>query len=227
MKQHFILLLANLLVLQTAGVHAQSECGQQVLDARPQHLSGEGWRIEREQDNLTIYNRKVDGSSIREMLALITIDQPARRLFASVADYANYPQFMPYVKKSRVLKEEDNKSWVFQQLDFPWPISDRHYTIELTADTTHSEQGHYFVSWTLSSRAGLDAPRGEGLPLKVDDGYWRFCTIGENRTLVEYYINSDPGGLLPAWAVNQANARAVPDVLQAVAGRAGSSHYDR
>lgn len=226
MKQHLILFLVSLLALQAAGVNAQSECDDNVLNARPQQLAGEGWRTERDQDNLTVYNRKVDGSPIREMLALTTIDKPAWRLFASVADYPNYPQFMPYVKKSRVLHEQGNRSRVFQQLDFPWPISDRYYTIELTADTTYSEQGHYFVSWTLS-RAGLETPAGEGLPLKVDDGYWLFCTIGENRTFVEYYINSDPGGLLPSWAVNQANSRAVPDVLHAVARRADSATYDR
>lgn len=219
-------LLINVLVLHATAVYAQRECDDNIFTSRQQQLPGEGWRTERNLDSIKIYNRKVDGSSIREMLALTTIEQPAWRLFAAVADYPDYPQFMPYVKKSRVLRQEESKSRVFQELGFPWPISNRHYTIELTADTTQSEQGHYFVSWTLSE-AMLETPSGKGIQLKVDDGHWWFCTIGGNKTFVEYYINSDPGGLLPSWAVNRANSEAVPDVLKAVALRAGSSVYDR
>jgi hypothetical protein len=82
------------------------------------------------------------------------------------------------------------------------------------------------VFWALSE-AILETPSGKGIQLKVDDGHWRFCAIGKSKTFVEYYINSDPGGLLPSWAVNQANTEAVPDVLKAVARRAGSAVYDR
>lgn len=199
--------------------YSQPECTNDIVTTRVQQLPQAGWQIERDQQKMKIYNRKTAGNPIREILVLTTIELPASWLFAAVSDYSRYPQFMPYVIKSEVVRQQDNKTWVFQELDLPWPIANRHYTIELTSNVSQQAQGHYLLNWTLS-RIVQPSLAGSGVKLEFDDGYWRFCSLGERTTFVEYYIHSDPGGLLPSWAVNQANTRAVPEVLKAVQRRA-------
>ncbi len=171
-----------------------------------------------DREGMIIYNRKSAGSGINEVLALTKMERPASRLFAVVSGYPHYPLFMPYVIKSEVLQENENKVWVFQELDFPWPISNRYYTIELTTNKEQSAQGHYLISWTLAQTA-QESIASKGVKLERDDGHWLFCTLGENQTFVEYYIHSNPGGILPSWVVNEANTRAVPEVLKAVRQR--------
>ena len=201
---------------------AEIVCSENIFSMQQQKLPTEGWHIKYDKNDFKIYNRKISGKKIREVLAMAELELSARRLFTAISDYDHYSEFMPYVKKSRVLQQENNKSQVFQELDFPWPIANRHYTIDLTADTTQSDQGHYFVSWSLAQKEpGL--PKGKGVPLAINDGYWKLCTVGKNKTYVEYHIHTDPGGILPSWAVNKSNTKAVPDVFGAVEKRANSS----
>ena len=219
------ILLLTSFMLGSSALSAQSQCRIDMPETRHLQVTNEGWQIQNDQDNIKIYNRKIPGSDIREVLALTTINFPALRLFDTVSDYAHYKDFMPYVQKSEVLPPiQDHKIRISQELNFPWPISNRYYTIELTADTTQAHLANYAVSWTLSPE---EIPEDKGVQLKINDGYWLFCTVEENRTFVEYYIHTDPGGILPLWAVNLANTKAVPEVINAVQHRAASKAYDR
>lgn len=224
-----LLFIALLLVSSIAGssaVGAPVQCRSGMLEARHQQITGENWELQNEHGGIKVYNREVPGSGVREVLALATINLPASRLFDTVSDYAHYRDFMPYVKRSEVQSpiNDHKKIRVYQELDLPWPISNRYYTIELTRDTTQANLGHYSITWTLAHE---EIPKETGVQLKVNNGYWQFCTVGENMTFLEYYIHTDPGGMLPQWAVNQANNKAVPDVIHALQHRATSVDYKR
>jgi hypothetical protein len=130
---------------------------------------------------------------------------------------------MPYVTASTILKAEPQRHWVFQQLAFPFPISDRFYTIVIESDTGGAALGRYRVAWRL---AGDAEPRqqGTGEPTRVNNGSWSLQPLGEKEvTQVTYVIHTDPGGALPAFAVNMANTVAVPLVIEKLRARAASA----
>jgi hypothetical protein len=111
-------------------------------------------------------------------------------------------------------------AWVFQQLDFPFPISNRYYTIKLTAHDPAAAGDLFRVDWHLAE--DLPTPRkGEGEPVLTNKGFWKLEALENGRrTHVTYYIHTNPGGALPAWIVNLANNAAVPRVIEAVRQRA-------
>ena len=216
---HFITTLLFITVLFSSNaLHAQIPYDPDILTTRHQQVTELNWVLQNDHDGVIVYNREVKDSGIREVLAFTEIKLPAVVLFKTISDYAHYKDFMPYVQKSEVLPSiHDQKIRVYQKLVFPWPISNRYYTIELTPDTTQAHLGHYAVSWTLSNE---EMAEEKGVQLQINDGYWRFCAAADNLTFVEYYIHTDPGGLLPQWAVNQANTQAVIEVIQALQKRA-------
>jgi len=185
-----------------------------------QHLVEAGWEEYFNDTGVTVYNRTIQNSEVHEVLATAVLDYPSEQIVSILSDYPRYIEFMPYVEKSTVVTQKENSTLLFQQLNFPWPISDRHFVIELTSKSDN--RGSHFISWTLATETG-DAPTGNGIALKTDDGYWKLCPINSgNSTYIEYFIHTDPGGILPFWVINQANIQAVPEVINALEKRTKS-----
>jgi ribosome-associated toxin RatA of RatAB toxin-antitoxin module len=190
-------------------------------------LSAHGWLFIGETERVRTYNREPPSSGIREVLAKAIIDHPPERLFAVISDYERYADFMPYVKRSETLRQQDGIRWVFQHLAFPFPISDRHYTIEVSDLASRPQDGFYCIEWTLDNgqTGKREAP---GITPAFNDGLWILRQLEEGKkTDVSYFLHTDPGGWLPAWMINMANRQALPAVIQAVQQRAGHRDYER
>jgi hypothetical protein len=190
-------------------------------------LSAHGWEFDAETGGVRTYNRKAPSSNIHEVLAKAVIDQPAERLFAVISDYDHYADFMPYVKRSESIRKENGVRWVFQHLVFPFPISDRHYTIKLSDLRSRPKDGFYCIEWTLDKD---ESPKraAPGVTPTFNDGMWILRRLEASiRTDVTYFLHTDPSGWLPSWMINMANREALPAVLQAVQERAGDHQTDR
>jgi ribosome-associated toxin RatA of RatAB toxin-antitoxin module len=192
-----------------------------------QTLSAHGWEFIGETEGVRTYNREAPSSSIREVLAKAIIDHPVDRVFAVISDYERYADFMPYVKRSETLHQETGVRWVFQHLVFPFPISDRHYTIKISNQASRPKDGFYCIEWTLD--LGEKVKRGApGITPAFNDGFWILQPVDQGKkTDVSYFLHTDPSGWLPAWIINMANREALPAVIQAVQQRAGQRDYER
>jgi Polyketide cyclase / dehydrase and lipid transport len=174
---------------------------------------GPDWTLESDSDGITVYSRKPEDSSIREVLAESTILAPLARVLGAIEDYRNYPEFMPYVEESAVWEESEGKIRLFLQLGFPPPISDRYYTIVMHRPPDPLDAAAVFVLWD-AARDDLPRKTGRGIEVTVNRGGWRLQPgAGAGETRVLYYVHTDPGGSLPAWAVNLANTVAVPKII--------------
>ena len=178
------------------------------------------WRRVSENGPVCVYTRKSSRSNVHDVMATATIAAAPAQVFAVISNYASYPQFMPYVVASEVLRKEAGTQWVFQQLALPLMISDRYYTIRLSTDISSATQNIYRINWTLA-QGSEPVRRGRGEPTLVNDGSWELRPVaGGTGTHVAYFVHTDPGGDLPGFIVNMANTIAVPSVIEAVRARA-------
>jgi len=177
------------------------------------------WSRVSEQGPVCVYTRESSRSNVHDVMATATIAAAPTRVFEVITNYASYPQFMPYVVASEVLRKEAGTQWVFQQLALPLMISDRYYTIRLSTDISFAAQNIYRINWTLA-QGGEPVRRGRGEPTLVNDGSWELRPLaGDTGTQVVYFVHTDPGGALPGFIVNMANTIAVPSVIEAVRAR--------
>jgi hypothetical protein len=177
------------------------------------------WVLSANADGVCVYSHASESSNIQEIRAETSMAASPAKVFGVISDYAHYPDFMPYVKASEVIKVEADSSWVFQQLVLPFPVSDRYYTIRLMADKHLADEGTYRVTWAL---AGSDVPdrTGQGVRLLTNSGYWHLQRVGDSKsTHVTYFVHTNPGGALPAWVINIANKESAPSVVKAVRAR--------
>jgi hypothetical protein len=178
----------------------------------------------------TVETRAIPGRDVKQVNAQGIIDAPPHVVRAVVADLERYPEFMPYVKESRILSRDAPGEVVnYQRLSFGIPfVQDRHYVIRIT------EQGYRDAgrgrAWAVSWRLEDGLPPGASaaaIRVSINSGHWdlRPAKDSERSTDVRYCVLTDPAGSLPKWIVGMANTEGVPQIFAAVAAAAASPRY--
>jgi carbon monoxide dehydrogenase subunit G len=146
---------------------------------------------------------------LERSIGIIRVEAPADIVFAVVTDYDGFERFMPMVSASAKEGEREGKAVVRQTIKLPFPISNRHFVIEVESRDQQTRRG-----WRcLESRWSY--VQGSG---NIAEGYgrWEVLEDGLGRALVAYVGFVDPGGRLPGWAFTWATRQGLPRILQAV-----------
>lgn len=186
-------------------------------------LAGEpGWELRNEEDDfdLKVYTREKSGSDVAEVKATCKIPAPVEKVFQAIGDFDAYKDFMPYTEVSRTLAKKDDLVWFYTVINAPL-VSRRDYCLELRLTPGKGPNDPWKSTWKAANDRP-DCPKSEHVRVTRNNGYWLLTPVDGNKaTLVEYLVDTDPGGSIPAWIRNKANTKAIPDLMLAVARRAG------
>ena len=175
---------------------------------------------------LVVYSRVIKGSDVREVRGLGSFDAPSWVIKNVIDDVVHYKDFMPYTKASEVLSRGDGFIVSYQRISTPI-IDDRDYTIKIYDESREDAAGKVIWKNRWSQANKLGPPLVDGaVRIDINEGYWLLEELdGGRRTRATYYIYTNPGGGLPAFIINAANAQALPDLYKAVAKAAADPRY--
>lgn len=99
---------------------------------------------------------------------------------------------------------------LYQRLDLPWPLNDRHWVIGLTNNAPlAAASGVWERAWTLradllaQARARTDTERFDASEtVTVNEGGWLLVPLEDGDTLAVYQARATLGGLVPDGAVD-------------------------
>lgn len=187
--------------------------------------AADGWEVVSKQGDLVISARAKPGSEVKEVLAVSTIDAPPWVVKNVIDDVARYTEFMPYTAVSKVWDESPSGKSTYQLLKMPF-VSDRDYVLRIRDLSKRMPDGKIVYKNAWSPAKGGPPPKEGVVRLVVNEGYWQLEEKdGGEKTKATYYVYTDPGGSLPAFAVNAANTQAIPDLFEAVAAQTKDPRY--
>lgn len=134
----------------------------------------------------------------------IVITAPMDKLFAVIADYQSYPQFLPEVKSIRISKRLGSEVDVHYEIEVLKKIR---YTLRL------KEEPPNLISWTFV----------QGELMRDNRGRWLLEPAGEGKTKATYSIEMKLGPLVPKSIVNVLVDSSLPKMLEAFKKRAESA----
>jgi carbon monoxide dehydrogenase subunit G len=193
-------------------------------------LAEDGWTQVMQNEQTTVWQREVAGSRVKEIKAAGTVDAPPAAVFAVLRDFEHYADIMPYTtKETKVLETSaDGKNvWYYTVVDAP-VVSKRDHTLKVTIEkVAENGDGVYRISWV----SGNDHPKAPAardgyVRLTNTKGSWDLKPYGNGQTHVAYYVNTDPGGSLPAFVVDKANTQAVPKLFESLGKWAKKAPYN-
>ena len=130
--------------------------------------------------------------------------------------HSEYPQFVPYVKRLEILRDDGDARLFYTQLSLPF-VKDRDATMRTTR-TQSPDTG----AWEMTTVAAPD----EGPPecethvrIRMSISHWRLVPDGDG-TAITYMLRTDAGGLVPDWVANAAQKIATTKLIRAVLDRA-------
>lgn len=186
--------------------------------------SGDGWTVANNTDDLTVYTRAHDGSSIRECKAIGLINAEPIVVKRVIDDTAEYPKFMPYVVETKTISQTNDGRVGYQRISPPM-VGDRDYTVRVKCESKACSGGMMYCNrWEVANDLGPAEVKGV-TRVKVTQGSWLLEPAGNGKTKATYTIYSDSGGSIPTFLLNSANKTAIPKLFDAVRKQCTLSKY--
>lgn len=187
------------------------------VQAQDMRSPGRDWTLAHRSGNLVIYTRDVKEG--RRLISTAEVEAPPEVVFSILNDFEHYPDFMPYVKESRVLsRESDNEVVTYARIEPPF-VNERDYALKVGMTRgTASNGGVFKIEWESVPEARAEV-KGV-VRVKLNEGSWLIEPLdGGKRTRLTYTLLTNPGGLIPPFVVNMSNTTAIPQLFSAVAKR--------
>ena len=174
-----------------------------------------GWTEVCRKTGLVIYCRERKDSAVREYKATGDILAPTWVVKNVIDDVEDYAHFMPYITESTVLAQDGEGLITYQRFSTPL-ITDRDYILRIHFESRRVAGGGvlYCNRWKATTGVGPEEKK-KVTRVKINEGYWLLEPVGE-MTRATYLIFTDPGGAIPAMAINYGNKNAIPMLFAAV-----------
>lgn len=178
---------------------------------------------------ITIKNRAVPDSAVKEIWAEGDMAAPVQDLQDTLMKPELFRDFMPYLKDSREIskKQADGSVYVYTLIDLP-VVGKRDYIVQvwLRESVQPDGAGTFRNEWKavpdyLPRRSNINR-------VTLNSGGWTITPLGDgSKSHVVYKFAVDPGGWVPSFAVNMGNEKGVGDTFRAVEKEAQKRRDER
>lgn len=172
-----------------------------VLMAAPLLLAAqEPWKLKKDEDGVQLYTQNVPGSPYKRIKTVTTLPTTLTKVSAVLLDVMRTPDWVYGTKTCQLLKEESPSSlFYYAEMGMPWPASNRDFIIKISL----SQHPVTRIITVLAENQPNYLPAKKGIVrIQQSSGRWQIIPLPNQMIRVEYVLEVDPGGVLPATLVN-------------------------
>lgn len=157
------------------------------------------WKLIAEEEQIRIYSSAVPESKIKAIKVDCTVDASLAQMVALLLDVEAGTQWVYKTKSCALVKRvSPNDLYYHSEISLPWPLDNRDFVAHLTAKQDPSTK---VVTIDGPVVAGMVPTRKNVVRVSDSKGRWILTPVA-GKVRIEYMLHTDPGGYLPAWAVN-------------------------
>lgn len=163
------------------------------------------WTFQTEKNGIKVYTAGHDSSDFKSVRAIFEVEATLSQYAAIVWNVAEYKYWNFAATNPRVLKKISESELIYYtEAKAPWPITDRFVVLHLKIVQDPASK----IMRILLNNAPDQIPEQEGfVRIPAYQSVARVVPVSDTRVRVEYTIHVDPGGSIPAWAVNMVSAK--------------------
>ncbi|MEQ9378819.1 MAG: START domain-containing protein [Imperialibacter sp.] len=171
-----------------------------VLPLTAQKIEKASWELVSSEKELSIYTRASDGSLIKEIQIVTTIESTMQRVTDLLSDVPNYKAWVYKCNDAKRIKTTSaNDFHYYVETALPYPFSNRDLSIHST-QWWNKETGVYHSHSVAAANA---VPEKKGIVRVTEfESKWEIRPRNDGRVDIVYTALANPGGEIPVWLVN-------------------------
>jgi hypothetical protein len=181
------------------------------------HLAGSlpaqnNWIIKRDKEGIKISTRHSDRSPFNDIKVEMDLPGNIYQLAAILLDVDQYTQWSYSIKKSSLIKKEGaNRLIYYSEINAPWPATNRdlYANMQVTTDSAYQSLKVISVGEKNYQPANKNLVR-----IPYSKGVWEITTLTHKRIHLNYVLEVDPGGSVPAWIMNLFSTKAPMETFE-------------
>lgn len=177
------------------------------------------WRRVVDRDGIVVESRSVDGSAIQEVRVTAHSPLPPAAIMSTLWKPKEYVEFIPYLKRLEVLRDDGDSRLVYEQIRVP-VVKDRDVTVRVTRAFS-PETGWEMHSVAVPTEGPPES--SDYVRVRMMEARWRLVP-DDTGTAVAYSVRTDAGPWVPAWVVNRAQRDITAKLVRAMLDRAQESY---
>ncbi|MES1219819.1 MAG: START domain-containing protein [Bacteroidota bacterium] len=158
------------------------------------------WQLKLDKEGIKVYTKKCDGTPVKSVKAECVMTTSVSDLTAILLDINKSKEWIYATKSVSVLKEISPSEIIYySEVELPWPVSNRDFIVDLSVTQDSATK---IVTVTSINKSNLIAPSKDVVRVEHSWSQWKISPLPGGRLNVEYELQVDPGGKIPAWLTN-------------------------
>jgi hypothetical protein len=160
----------------------------------------ENWVLQKENDGIKISSRHSATSAFNDIRVELDLPGNVDQLARILLDIKKYKEWSYATKVSELVKQlGPGKLIYYTEIEVPWPATNRYFfaNFDLRQDTAKQTLRLIAVNLPDYGPAPKDLTK-----VTFSRGTWNVITISSKSIHVDYTLELNPGGTLPAWVLN-------------------------
>ena len=171
-----------------------------VLSGRAPVYGQENWKLKSDRDGIAIFLRSLPDSKFKAVKVECELAASLSQLVTVILDVNTGDQWVYSTKSSVLLKQvSPSELYYYSEVNIPWPASNRDFIAHLIAVQDPYSKVVTIYGPTVPNYVPV---KNDIVRITQSEGKWVITPIGPHRIKVEYTLQVDPGGNIPAWLIN-------------------------
>nr|WP_295922153.1 START domain-containing protein [uncultured Dyadobacter sp.] len=157
------------------------------------------WKLIADEQQIRIYSQAVPESKIKAIKVDCVVDASLPQMVALLLDVEAGTDWVYKTKSCTLVKRvSPTDLYYHSEISLPWPLDNRDFVAHLRATQDPASR---VVTVDGPVVAGMVPHKKNVVRVTDSKGRW-ILTPSPGKVRIEYTLHTDPGGYLPAWAVN-------------------------
>ena len=159
-----------------------------------------GWILKSDKEGIKVYTKDLDNSPFKAVKTVCTIDASLTKLTAVLLDINSSIDWVYATKSCRVLKQPSpSELFYYSEVTVPWPVNNRDFIIRLKV---WQDAKTKVVTVDGENKPALLPEKKNVVRIQQCYSKWIIVPQPNGQVKIEYVLQVDPGGMVPAWLIN-------------------------
>ena len=157
------------------------------------------WELVKDKNGIKIFTAKQEGSKHKLVKVSALLPGKIEKVEILLQTPESNTKWIYKTKESYVVKRKGKEEIInYSSISLPWPATDR----DLVAKSTFYYHADKSFKVILDGVSGMMEEKKGYVRVPYFHNTWEVKSDGKGNVAIDYFLQIDPGGSLPAWVIN-------------------------